>query len=70
MTRKIHPRVMREIFYGYFRGVDLTLIFLSPFYKAKNRFLANLLASFWNPLKVAGLKTSVLPCSWARFLPD
>ena len=48
----------------------MLMIFLGPFYKAKNRFLANLLASFWNPRKVAGLKTTVLPCSRARFLPD
>jgi hypothetical protein len=27
-------------------------------------------APFRNPWKVAGLKTTVLPCSWGRFLPD
>ena len=34
------------------------------------RWAAPVSASFRNPWKVAGLKTTVLPCSWGRFLPD
>ena len=40
MTRKMHPLVVRELVYGDLRGYIYVLIFLSPFHKAKNRFLA------------------------------